>query len=156
MEEIGVVQKTIGSVATVLVERKSICDKCTEGKCLLTEGGAIIEAFNEANAKEGQRVKVIFRPYSYLKGSVLIYGLPALSLILGALIGFLFLPKYIKVFEPDLLSALTGFGLFLIAFVTVRMIASKMEKKVELKPVVVEILSKGGNGKSWNMEDSSL
>lgn len=146
MEEIGVVQKTVGPLATVLVERKSICDRCTEGKCLLTEGGAIIEAFNEVNAREGQRVKVIFRPYSYLKGSVLIYGIPALSLIIGALVGFLYLPNYIKNIKPDLLSAITGFSLFLVAFVVVRLIASRMEKKVEYKPVIVEILMGEGSG----------
>lgn len=143
MEEIGVVQKTVGPLATVLVERKSICDRCTEGKCLLTEGGAIIEAFNEVNARQGQRVKVVFRPYSYLKGSVLIYGIPALSLIIGAILGFLYLPKIISGFNPDVLSALGGFGLFIISFVVVRIVAGRMEKKVEYKPVVVEVLSEG-------------
>ncbi|RME69541.1 MAG: hypothetical protein D6778_00345 [Nitrospirae bacterium] len=140
MEEIGVVQKTTGPLATVLVERKSICDRCTEGKCLLTEGGAIIEAFNEVKATKGQRVKVVFRPYSYLKGSVLIYGIPALSLIVGAIVGFLYLPRFIKAFNPDVLSALGGFGLFVVSFVIVRIIASRMERKVEYKPVVVEVL----------------
>ncbi len=140
MEEIGVVKRIDGVVAQVLVERKSICDKCTEGKCHLIDGGAIIEAFNQVKAKEGQRVRVVFKPYSYLKGSILIYGVPALALILGAIFGKEFLSDFIKAFDPDLLSAITGFGLFVIAFIAIRFITKNMEKKVEYKPVVEEIL----------------
>jgi sigma-E factor negative regulatory protein RseC len=140
MEEIGIVQSIDGVIAKVLVKRKSICDKCTEGKCLLTEGGAVIEAFNQVKAKEGERVKVVFRPYSYLKGSVIIYGIPAIALIIGAILGKEFLSEFIKTIDPDLLSAIGGFGLFLIAFIVVRAITSRMEKKVEYKPIVEEIL----------------
>ncbi|NOX20395.1 MAG: SoxR reducing system RseC family protein [Nitrospirae bacterium] len=140
MEEIGVVKSIDGVIAKVVVERKSICDKCTEGKCLLTEGGAIIEAFNQAKAKEGQRVRVVFRPYSYLKGSILIYGIPALALIIGAIIGREILSKFINTLDPDLLSAIGGFSLLIITFAIVRVITRRMEKKVEYKPVVEEIL----------------
>jgi sigma-E factor negative regulatory protein RseC len=140
MEEIGIVQSIDGVIAKVLVKRKSICDKCTEGKCLLTEGGAIIEAFNQVKAREGQRVKVVFRPYSYLKGSVIIYGIPAIALVVGAIVGKEFLSRFIETIDPDLLSAIGGFGLFLIAFIAVRAITSRMEKKVEYKPIVEEIL----------------
>ncbi len=140
MEEIGVVKSVEGVIARVVVERKSICDKCTEGKCLLTEGGAIIEAFNQVKAKEGQRVRVVFRPYSYLKGSVLIYGIPALALIIGAIIGREILSKFINTLDPDLLSAIGGFSLLIITFAIVRVITRRMEKKVEYKPVVEEIL----------------
>ncbi len=144
MEEIGVVKSIDGVIAKVVVERKSICDKCTEGKCLLTEGGAIIEAFNQAGAKEGQRVKVVFRPYSYLRGSVLIYGIPALMLIIGAVIGREVLSRFITM-DPDLLSAIGGFSLLIITFIIVRMITSRMEKKVEYKPVIEEIIEGQGN-----------
>lgn len=140
MEEIGVVQKIEGVIAQVVVERKSICDKCTEGKCTLVEGGAIIEAVNEARAQVGQRVKVVFKPYSYLKGSIIIYGIPALALIIGAIFGKEVLSKIISDFDPDLLSAICGFGLFVVAFVVVRFITSKMEKRIEYKPVIEEII----------------
>ena len=145
MEEIGTVQKTEGILAEVLVERRSICDKCTEGKCILTEGGAVIEAVNEAKAEVGQRVRVVFRPYSYLKGSIIIYGIPALALIIGAVFGKEVLSRIVGNFDPDLLSAISGFGLFIIAFVLVRLITSRMERKTEYKPVIEEIIqdSKG-------------
>ncbi len=145
MEEIGVVQKTEGVLATVLVERKSICDKCTEGKCMLTEGGAIIEAFNQAKAEVGDRVKVVFRPYSYLKGSVIIYGIPALALIIGAVVGKEILSGVFRGFDPDLLAAALGFGAFGLAFVIVRLITSRMERRIEYKPIVEEVISSEGD-----------
>jgi len=148
MEEIGVVQSTDGIFAKVLIERKSICDRCTEGKCLLNEGGAIIEAFNKVNAKKGDKVKVILKPYTYLRGSIIIYGIPALSLIIGAIIGVEILSKFIKTIEVDLLSAIAGFIFFIIAFVGVRILTSKMERKIDYKPVIEEILSR----KSENAE----
>lgn len=140
MEEIGVVKSIDGVTARVIVERKSACDQCTEGKCLVTDGGAIIDAVNIAKASEGQRVRVLFKPYTYLKGAALIYGTPALALIIGAVIGKEFLSSFIQVIDPDLLSAASGFSLFIIAFVGVRLLSRWMEKKTEYKPVVEEIL----------------
>ncbi len=133
------VKSVEGMIAKVVVERKSICDKCTEGKCLLTDGGAIIEAFNQVKAKEGQRVRVVFRPYSYLKGSVLIYGIPALMLIVGAIIGREVLSRFIEM-DADLLSAIGGFSLLIITFIIVRIITARVEKNIEYKPVIEEII----------------
>jgi sigma-E factor negative regulatory protein RseC len=143
MEEIGIVKNVDGVNAKVLVERKSACDKCTEGKCLVTDGGAIIDALNLAKAEVGQRVRVVFKPYTYLKGSILIYGIPALALIAGAVIGKEFLGDIIKIFDPDLLSAISGFGLFIIAFIAVRLLTKRLERKSEYKPVIEEILEMG-------------
>ncbi len=140
MEEVGVVKSIDGVTATVLVERKSACDKCKEGVCHVSDGGALIEAVNAAKAKEGQRVKVVFRTYTYLKGTVLIYGLPALALIIGAVLGKEFLPRIFSGADPDLLSAVGGFGLFIVTFIAARLFSLRMERKTEYKPVVEEIL----------------
>jgi len=140
MEEVGVVKSIDGITAKVIVERKSACDKCKEGICHVSDGGAIIEALNIANAKEGQRVKVVFRSYTYLKGTILIYGLPALALIIGAVLGKEFLPRIFSGVDPDMLSAVGGFGLFILTFIAARLFSLRMEKKTEYKPVVEEIL----------------
>jgi sigma-E factor negative regulatory protein RseC len=139
MEEIGVVQSVDGVIARVLVEKKSACEKCA-AKCNLTEGGAMIEAVNTARAEVGQRVRVEFKPLSYVKGSVLIYGVPALGLIAGAVLGKEVVSRFIPGVDPDLLSAFFGFGGFLVAYIASRLFARTMEKKTEYKPVVEEIL----------------
>ncbi|GAB4408140.1 MAG: hypothetical protein OHK0032_03540 [Thermodesulfovibrionales bacterium] len=139
MEEIGVVKSINGIMARVSVERKSACDQCKAG-CKVTEEGAEIEAVNQAKAGIGQKVKVVMKPYSYLKGSILIYGLPALALIAGAIVGKEFLSGSFKDIDPDILSAICGFGAFILSFVIVKLWSSRMERKIEYKPVIEEIL----------------
>jgi sigma-E factor negative regulatory protein RseC len=139
MEEIGVVKKVEGVMATVVVERKSACDQCAQS-CKVTEGGAEIEALNTARAHVGETVKVQMQPYTYLKGSLLVYGFPALALIIGAVAGRELLSRYITAIDKDLLSAIGGFGALLIAIILVKIFASRAEKNVELKPVIEEIV----------------
>ncbi len=141
MEETGVVKSISGRLAIVIVERKSACDQCKAG-CKVTDSGAEIEALNLAKAEIGQKVRVVMKPYTYLKGSIIIYGIPAIFLILGAIIGKEVLPpiRYFNKIDPDILSAITGFGAFLISFIIVKMWSNMFEKKIEHKPVIQEIL----------------
>ncbi|GBE36640.1 soxR reducing system protein RseC [bacterium BMS3Bbin07] len=139
MEEVGIVKSVEGVTAKVLVERKSACDKCREG-CHVSDAGALIEALNIAKAKEGQKVKVVFKSYTYLKGTILVYGLPALALIIGAVLGKEFLPRIFSGADPDLLSAVGGFGLFILTVIAARLFSLRMEKNTEYKPVIEEII----------------
>ncbi len=138
MEEIGIVKATDGVFATVSVETKSACEQCKVG-CKVTDSGAEIEAVNRAKARIGQRVRVELRPYAYLKGSILVYGLPALALIIGAVAGKEFFSSYFKK-DPDIVSAIFGFGAFILAFIGVKLWSMRIEKKIEYKPVIEEII----------------
>ncbi len=139
MEEVGVVKRINGVMATVVVERKSACDRCTQS-CKVTGSGAEIEALNLVKARVGQTVQVQMKPFTYLKGSLLIYGFPALALIIGAVIGREWLPVFVPDVDKDLLSAITGFAALLLSLIMVKVLTSRAEKNVELKPVVDRIL----------------
>lgn len=139
MDEIGIVKTVNGVLAKVSVERKSACDSCKAG-CRVTDAGAEIEAFNQAKAVVGQKVKIEMKAYSYLKGSVLVYGIPALALILGAIIGKEFFSGYFIKTDSDTVSAVFGFSAFILSFLIVKTLGGRMEKKKEYKPVIVEIL----------------
>lgn len=139
MDEIGIVKTVNGVLAKVSVERKSACDSCKAG-CHVTDAGAEIEAFNQAKASVGQKVKISMKAYSYLKGSVLVYGIPALALIVGAIIGKEFFSRYFTQTDSDTVSAIFGFSALILSLVIVKMLAGRMEKKTEYKPVIVEIL----------------
>lgn len=141
MEEVGIVKGLSGSLAIVVVERKSFCDQCKAG-CKVTDSGAEIEALNLAKARIGQRVRVVMKPYTYLKGSIIIYGVPALALIVGAIVGkeFLSLIYLFKNLDPDIVSAIAGFGAFILSFLVVKIWSKGLERKIEYKPVVQEIL----------------
>jgi len=139
MEEVGIVSRTDGVMATVVVERKSACDQCRQG-CRVSDSGAEIEALNVARASVGQTVRVKMKPYTYLKGSILVYGFPALALILGAVAGREWLPVLVPSVDRDLLSAFCGFLALLVSFVLVKAATSRAEKRTEYKPVIEEII----------------
>lgn len=138
MEEIGVVSSVSGPIAKVAVEKKGLCEKCSVGICRLTDEGAELEALNEAGAQVGQKVRVMLRPYSYLKGSAIVYGLPSLALIAGAVLG----RKAAGALgmEPDAASALLGFGCMGLSLLAVKLWSMRAEGKTEYKPVIVEII----------------
>lgn len=145
MEETGVVKSTQGPFAVVAIQRKSFCDQCKAGACHLTDGGAELEALNNVGAKVGSRVRVVLKPYSYLKGSVIVYGLPALALIAGAVIGReVAAPLGYK--DPETISAVLAFGALALSFLFVKLWSIKADKKMQYKPVIEEILDYTSKG----------
>lgn len=141
MEETGLVIKIEGNKAFVSVERKSACEGCPASSiCKPGDEGSVIEAINEAGAEIGDRVSVSLKAFSYLKGSIIVYGIPTICLIAGAIIGKELL-KDLFILDPELLSAIGGLGAFAISFLIVKLLSKKMEKKKEYIPVVERILS---------------
>ena len=112
MEEIGGSKSTTGAFAKVSVPKKSVCEGCTAGTCKPDEQSMEIDAVNKAGAKAGQRVRVVIKSYTYLKGSILVYGIPAIALIAGAVLGKEVFSSQFKDTDPDIVSAISGFGLF--------------------------------------------
>ena len=140
MEEIGVVKSIEGALAKVSVPRKSVCEGCTAGTCKPDEQSMEIDAVNKAKAKVGQRVRVVIKPYTYLKGSILIYGIPAIALITGAILGKEIFSHQFKNMDPDIISAISGFSAFILVFLGIKIWSIKAGKKAESKPVIEEIL----------------
>jgi sigma-E factor negative regulatory protein RseC len=140
IEEIGIVSSIEGQTAVVNVPRKSTCEGCTAGTCTTGEQSMEIVAVNKAGAQPGQRVKIVIQSYAYLKGTMMIYGIPALALILGAVLGKEVIPLFLPLMDPDLLSAIFGFGLLALSFFGVKKWANRKTDKTESRPVIEEIL----------------
>ncbi len=144
MEEIGVVKEANGPKAIVMVERQSACDSCASGSsCKVTQSGTEIEAFNAVHAKAGDTVKISFKAFTYLKGTLLTYGIPAFALVAGVIIGKEYLGEFFPAVDADLLSAIVGFGFMIVSLAGVKLFIKKFEKKKELVPVIEEIMQKG-------------
>lgn len=142
MNEVGVVKEISGNKAIVSVQRQSACDSCPGGSvCKLVDSEAQIEAINEIGADIGDTVQVNFKPHTYLKGTILVYGIPAIMLIIGAIVGKEFLSKIFIKNDPDLLSAICGFGLFILSIFFMKAISKRLEKKKEYIPVIDSIIS---------------
>jgi sigma-E factor negative regulatory protein RseC len=140
VEEVGLIKSIDGMLAVVCVPKKSACEGCTMGICSSGDQFMEIEALNPVNARVGQKVRIIMKPYTYLKGSVVVYGVPALALITGAVIGKEVFSYFLQEFDPDIVSAVFGFCAFIISFAVIKIWSSKISKKTETKPVIEEIL----------------
>lgn len=141
MKEIGVIKEISGSTAIVSVQRQSACDSCPGGSiCKLVGNEAQIEAINKANARVGDIVEVKFMPYTYLKGTIFVYGIPALMLIVGAIIGKEILGRFFSNIDPDLLAALTGLSLFILSFFFIKLFSKNLGTKKEYMPVIESII----------------
>ncbi|NOZ68358.1 MAG: SoxR reducing system RseC family protein [Deferribacteres bacterium] len=146
-EEIGVVKSIDGMTARVLVSRKaSCCESCEKDVCDVPEEGVETEAINAVGASVGQKVKIVMKSYSYFKGAMLIYVLPVFALIIGAVLGKVYLPAYFPKTDSDLLAAAGGFLLFFISLLPLKILSSGMNKKTEYKPVIESIIAEGKNG----------
>jgi sigma-E factor negative regulatory protein RseC len=144
MEEIGIVKEADGPKAIVVVKRQSGCDACPAGSsCKVTQSGAEIEAYNAVHATAGDTVKISFKAFTYLKGTLLMYGMPALALVVGVIIGKEYLREFLPAVDADLISAMAGFGFMIVAVAGVKLFVRKFEKKKELVPVIEEIMQKG-------------
>jgi sigma-E factor negative regulatory protein RseC len=141
MQEIGIITSIVGSTARVMISREaSPCENCTQDTCTIPEKGIETEALNVAGAKVGQKVKVIMTSYTYYKGALLIYVLPVVALIGGAILGKIYLPSYINVKDTDLLAASGGFYAFIVSLLAVKVVLSKINKKTEYQSVIESIV----------------
>ncbi len=142
IEEIGVVIKTEGETARVAVQKRGACEGCTaKGACESTSEGMEIEALNPVNAREGQSVRVMLQAETYLKGSMIVYGLPLVLFITGAIVGKNIGEAYFLHTSSDLVAAIFGFGSLIASLIAVKIWSGKLESKTESKPFIGEIIS---------------
>ena len=141
LEETGIVTKVEGNMARVLVQKKSACDGCSvEGACKSTPEGMEIEALNAVHAKVGQRVKIMMTTGEYLKGTMIVYGIPLIIFIAGAILGKNIGEKYFTDMNSDMIAAVTGFVSLVLSLAGARLWSRKMESRAEYKPVIEEIM----------------
>jgi sigma-E factor negative regulatory protein RseC len=141
MHELGKVKSIDGVIARVVVARKSsCCESCEKDVCDIPDDGIETEAINEAGAKTGQKVKIVMKSYTFIKGAILLYVLPVFSLISGAILGKMYLPAYFVETDSDLLAALAGFVFFIISLLIIIFLADRMNKKTEYRSVIESIV----------------
>ena len=141
--EQGIVIRTDSSAAWVKTIKTGDCAGCSaRGSChsMGNTNEMEVKAINEAGAKEGDRIVLLFETSSLLKATFLIYVFPILLLIIGAALGQEIAPHID--FNPSGLSALTGFSFFFTAVLIIKVRANKMAQKNEYRPKIVKILNR--------------
>ena len=143
MLETGIVKELIGQKAIVTVQKQGSCTSCPGSSVCKSLGGdeAVVEALNYVGARPGDTVSISLKPYNYLRGTILLYGIPSIMLIVGAVIGKEYLSKVLTGVDPDMASAIGGFGLFAITFFGLRLFSRRFEGKKEYMPIIEQIIS---------------
>jgi len=141
--ETGIVKELIGQKAIVTVQKQGSCTSCPGSSVCKSLGGdeAVVEALNYVGARPGDTVSISLKPYNYLRGTILLYGIPSIMLIVGAVIGKEYLSKVLTGVDPDMASAIGGFGLFAITFFGLRLFSRRFEGKKEYMPIIEQIIS---------------
>ncbi len=141
MEEVGVVTETDGVTALVVVKKKGACDGCTvKATCEPTEKGMEIEAVNTIQAQPGQTVRVSIGAYTYLKSSMIAYGMPLVFFIGGAILGKNIGEKHLVGYNSDLVAAVAGFAALILSLLLIKLISGRAATKEEYKPYIEEII----------------
>lgn len=132
MEQIGVVKKTEENVADITVNRVSACgENCAHCKGGCTPSSVTVRVENPVGAKIGDRVKIETDTKKVLFASFVLYILPVLFTIFGAVI-----TKMITDGVPFLVlvCGVIFFGAFFLIH--------KFDKKLAPKPVITKIIGK--------------
>jgi len=140
--EKGTVQKIEESWAWVETRRTGSCDNCSQKKHCHSSGDGrdrmLVKAENVAQARSGDEVEIYLNSKTKLKGLFMIYMLPVIGLLVGALLG-----KSLSTLiglDGDLMTVLASFCGMAIAFFVVRVLGFRMKENNELTPVVSRIV----------------
>jgi len=141
MYEEGSVIKTDGEVAVVRVVRGTACDNCSaSGACKSLGGGRDmeVEATNVVGAEVGDRVRVEIPSSSVAKMAFLVYLIPIMSLVLGAMFG-MEIGATVSL-DPELCALGISLVCFSVAFLIVRRIGQSLADNRNYTPRISKVL----------------
>lgn len=142
IEEYGtIVELKSKQVATVLCQRNSACDHCaSNGSCQIGDDSQtmLVEAFNQIGAQVGERVKVVTSTKNFLQSSFVLYIVPIIGLLIGALAGQAIGESFSLGIDPNLLSAILGAAFLVGTFLCIRVGTRALSKELFM-PRIIEI-----------------
>ncbi|HEY5672470.1 MAG TPA: SoxR reducing system RseC family protein [Malonomonas sp.] len=142
IEEYGTIVELKGQqIAVVLCAKHSACEHCpSSGACQIGDDSEtmLVEAFNQIGAKISDRVKVVTSTKHFLQSSFILYIVPIIGLLIGALIGQAIAEMTEVNLDPSLLSAILGVAFLAGTFLCIR-IGTRAVKREIFMPRIVEI-----------------
>ena len=139
--ERGIVTRVTPTAAWVKTIRSEACAHCeAKGHCNVIGNGeeVEVETLNPAGAGIGDRVVITFETGSFLKANFLLYVLPILMMIAGALVGQRLAPA--MGLEASAAAVIGGFLLFILTMVFVRQRANRLARNEAYRPKITRIL----------------
>lgn len=128
-------------MAHVVTDRKNACSGCgSTNHChsCLSNSKMMTEALNSAGAKEGDLVDINLKSSVVLKGAVVMYLIPIMGLLAGALTGVSV--RGILGIEETMSSIIFGIAGLCLGFMAVVFISKWMSAKNKLTPTISKII----------------
>jgi sigma-E factor negative regulatory protein RseC len=150
----GVVKAVRGNMAVVVTRHESECESCSARDTCATLGGSganrEVMARNTARAQVGDVVKISIGGSAFLKVTFLVYMVPILALIGGALLGYFL--SAVLTGNKDLFVGIFGGLAFVASFLWLRKKGDKLSQNKEYVP---EIISRQSPTKAMPSADAS-
>jgi sigma-E factor negative regulatory protein RseC len=147
IEEVGTIVELRGKhMALVLCEKSSMCEHCaTSGACHIGDDGRArtVEAVNAIGANVGDKVRVAVSTRTFLQSGFILYIVPLIALVVGAVVGKLLGENFEGGLNPDLLSAIFGVFFLVGSFLAIR-VGSQALSTESFRPRIVAILTDDG------------
>ena len=127
--------------AMVVTERDDACSNCESAQfCHSLADCSRMETrvFNQADAEVGDRVTISLSSKSVFKSAMILYILPTLSLILGAIVGSE-LHDYLGIGETGA-AIIFGFAGLILGFTIAGLISKRQTADSKLTPVITRII----------------
>ncbi|MBR6007113.1 MAG: SoxR reducing system RseC family protein [Clostridia bacterium] len=132
LNTVGTVAALNGDTATVVFKRSKACGDCHA--CVsFGSDSAQTEIANTLGAQVGDRVAIELHSGSVIKASLILYGIPLIALLAGALLGSLI---------SDLFTAIFGIGAACLSFIVIRLLEPRFKKRGEFNPKMIEIVGR--------------
>lgn len=145
IEETGVVVELKGKhTVLVMCTKSSLCENCaSNGNCTLGEDNRtrLIEVGNPVGAMVGDQVRISTSTQSFLTSSFLLYIVPLIALVVGAIAGKLVGENMATGLDPNVLSAIFGVFFMIGSFIILR-VGSQALNNEDYRPNITEILKK--------------
>jgi len=138
--EEGIVQQVQTTKAFILINRSSACAGChAQSACNPSEHKEmIVEAINDLHARVGDRVQISVPSGSLLKATFIVYFVPVLALVLGAIAGSKLAPS--MQMDATLTSILCGVLSMATVFGMVKIFDKSANSKSQYWPRITRIL----------------
>ncbi len=139
VKEQGIIKQIKGKKAVIRIQQTSACAHCrSKASCDVSKREMFIEVANNLGAKEGDLVELSVPEGTVLKLSFLIYIMPIIALIIGALGGW----AVAESFKTDTtFASILGAGLCVgLSFYGLRKLNKKAESEEKYFPRMIRIL----------------
>jgi sigma-E factor negative regulatory protein RseC len=140
IRESGIIERVDGRRAVVRIQKGGSCAACeNRASCHIgTDRPLLVEVDNEMGAAEGDRVELSMPTASLLKLSFLVYMVPVLALVLGAILGAEWAESL--GFSSTSASLLLGGSALAVSFLFLKLLDRSLRRRPEYRPSLTKIL----------------